>query len=77
MNWYKLKEEEVTSSVGTSIERGLSEKEVEKRLKRYGYNKLDEGKKPSALFVFLGQFKDFMVLVLLAATFISGVLGDT
>jgi Ca2+-transporting ATPase len=76
MNWYKLEEREVTSSVGTSIKTGLTEKEVEKRLKKYGPNKLDEGKRPSALFVFLGQFKDFMVLVLLAATFISGVLGE-
>jgi Ca2+-transporting ATPase len=76
MNWYKLKEQEVTSSVGTNIEKGLTEKEVEKRLKKYGENKLDEGKRPSALFVFLGQFKDFMVLVLLAATFISGMLGE-
>ncbi|WP_066150378.1 calcium-translocating P-type ATPase, SERCA-type [Halalkalibacter krulwichiae] len=76
MNWYKLEENEVTSSVGTSIEQGLTEKEADKRLNKYGPNKLDEGKRPSALFVFLGQFKDFMVLVLLAATFISGMLGE-
>ncbi|GAE24189.1 cation-transporting ATPase [Halalkalibacter wakoensis JCM 9140] len=76
MKWYKLEEEEVTSSIGTSMEKGLTEKEAEKRMKKYGANKLDEGKRPSALFVFLGQFKDFMVLVLLAATLISGLLGE-
>ncbi len=65
MNWYQLKEDEVTKSVGTNKEKGLSQKEVEKRLKTYGSNKLEEGKRPSALFVFLGQFKDFMVLVLI------------
>lgn len=76
MNWYQLEEHEVTASVATDKDKGLSQQEVEKRLKSYGPNKLDEGKRPSALFVFLGQFKDFMVLVLLAATFISGMLGE-
>lgn len=76
MNWYQLSETEVTKSAVTNKEKGLSQKEVEKRLKSYGANKLDQGKPPSALFVFLGQFKDFMVLILLAATFISGILGE-
>ncbi|WP_144450905.1 calcium-translocating P-type ATPase, SERCA-type [Halalkalibacter nanhaiisediminis] len=76
MNWYQLSETEVTKSAATNKEKGLSQKEVEKRLKSYGANKLDQGKPPSALFVFLGQFKDFMVLILLAATFISGILGE-
>ncbi len=67
---------EVERSTGTNGTKGLSDKEAQKRLKQYGENKLDEGEKPSALLVFLGQFKDFMVLVLLAATLISGLLGE-
>ncbi|NEU29429.1 calcium-translocating P-type ATPase, SERCA-type [bacterium LRH843] len=76
MNWYQLKEKDVVATVKTDKDQGLSPKEAEKRLKTHGPNKLDEGKRSSALAVFLGQFKDFMVLVLLAATFISGMLGE-
>jgi Ca2+-transporting ATPase len=42
----------------------------------HGLNELDEGEKQSALLLFFSQFKDFMVLVLLAATLISGLLGE-
>ncbi|WP_216828044.1 cation-translocating P-type ATPase [Alkalihalobacterium elongatum] len=76
MKWYEMEVNEVERSTGTNGTKGLSDKEAQKRLKQYGENKLDEGEKPSALLVFLGQFKDFMVLVLLAATLISGLLGE-
>ncbi|OLO40834.1 ATPase [Alkalihalophilus pseudofirmus] len=76
MKWYEMEVNEVERSTGTDGIQGLSDKEAQKRLKQYGENKLDEGEKPSALLVFLGQFKDFMVLVLLAATLISGLLGE-
>ncbi|MCH6268930.1 calcium-translocating P-type ATPase, SERCA-type, partial [Neobacillus citreus] len=55
---------------------GLSAEEVKKRVKQYGLNELEEGEKQSALLLFFSQFKDFMVLVLLAATLISGLLGE-
>ena len=56
---------------------GLSEKEAEKRLLEYGHNELMERKKASAISIFFSQFKDFMVMVLLAATLISFSLGET
>lgn len=55
---------------------GLSEKEAEKRLKEEGENVLSEGKKSGAIMLFLGQFKDVMVMILLAATAISVLLGE-
>lgn len=55
---------------------GLSEEAAQKRLKQVGLNQLTEGEKSSWLSIFIDQFKDFMVLVLLAATFISGLLGE-
>ncbi|WP_078554781.1 calcium-translocating P-type ATPase, SERCA-type [Bacillus alkalicellulosilyticus] len=76
MKWFEMEVNEVERSTGTSQASGLSKKEAENRLKKYGENKLDEGEKPSALLIFLNQFKDFMVLVLLAATLISGLLGE-
>nr|WP_245534004.1 calcium-transporting P-type ATPase, PMR1-type [Effusibacillus pohliae] len=55
---------------------GLTSKEVEERRLRYGENRLSEGEHVSLLSLFLNQFRDFMVLVLLAATLISGLLGE-
>ncbi|RXY99325.1 calcium-translocating P-type ATPase, SERCA-type [Fictibacillus sp. S7] len=76
MNWYELSKEEVERLTGSNLETGLSEKDSQRKLKTAGYNQLQEGKKPSALLVFFAQFKDFMVLVLLAATLLSGLLGE-
>ncbi|USK30521.1 calcium-translocating P-type ATPase, SERCA-type [Bacillus sp. CMF21] len=76
MKWHEIGPEEVLQSINTSRENGLSEKDVQKRVKHHGFNELKEAEKPSAFLLFLEQFKDFMVLVLLAATLISGLLGE-
>ena len=55
---------------------GLTQKEVEKSYKRYGSNKIQVKKKVSPVKIFLEQFSDFMVLVLLASTAISFFMGD-
>ena len=56
---------------------GLSTREAEKRLKTYGLNQLENKKKTSSLKILLSQFNDFMVWVLIGATVISGLMGDT
>ena len=56
---------------------GLSSREVEKRLEEFGLNELKHKKKKFPLMIFLSQFNDFMVWVLLGATIISGIMGDT
>lgn len=56
---------------------GLDSKAVEERIKTYGKNKMDEGKRRSFATMFFSQFKDFLILVLLVAAIISGVLGET
>lgn len=76
MNWYEMGREEIEKITNSNSQSGLSENEVEKRLKKFGENVLQQGEKPSAILLFLSQFKDFMVLVLLAATLISGLLGE-
>jgi Ca2+-transporting ATPase len=76
MNWHALRTHDVEKKVNTNMASGLTEKEAKKRLKQFGTNELKEGKKPSALLLFFGQFKDFMVLILLIATVISGFLGE-
>jgi Ca2+-transporting ATPase len=76
MKFHQMNKNDVEEALNTDLSSGLSEEEVKKRRKQYGYNELEEGEKQSAILLFLSQFKDFMVLVLLAATLISGLLGE-
>lgn len=57
-------------------EMGLTSIEAKKRLKENGENRLESGKKQSVVMLFLSQFKDVMVLILLAATVISAFMGE-
>jgi Ca2+-transporting ATPase len=76
MKFHEMKIEQVEKALETDFSSGLSQEEVTKRKSEHGLNELDEGEKQSALLLFFSQFKDFMVLVLLAATLISGLLGE-
>ncbi|MGB9809725.1 MAG: cation-translocating P-type ATPase, partial [Caldanaerobacter sp.] len=56
--------------------KGLTSQEVQKRLLKYGPNVLEEGRGVSPVQIFLNQFQDFMVMVLLVATLISALMGE-
>ncbi|MFP4974548.1 calcium-translocating P-type ATPase, SERCA-type [Paenibacillus sp. CN-4] len=75
-NWHKLGTEELERLFGVDPRTGLDEGEAAGRLERTGANELSDGKKISPLTLLLNQFKDFMVLVLMGATLISGLLGE-
>ena len=60
----------------TTTAEGLSASEVQKRIAKYGNNELQEKKKVPPWLLFLLQFKDFMILILMAAAVLSGVMGD-
>lgn len=55
---------------------GLTTKEATKRLFEYGENRLQSEKKISALKIFAGQFRDLMIMILLASTVISVIMGE-
>ncbi len=74
-NWHTMPVADCLEGLGTS-QSGLSLEEVEARRREFGPNQLAEGVKVSLLTVFLNQFRDFMIIVLLAATLISGLLGE-
>ncbi|OLS42047.1 calcium-translocating P-type ATPase, SERCA-type [Bacillus sp. MRMR6] len=76
MKFHEMEIKQVEKVLDTDFSSGLSPETVMKRIEQHGYNELDEGEKQSALLLFFSQFKDFMVLVLLAATLISGLLGE-
>ena len=73
--FYKMAEREVRLELNGS-EEPLTERQVEEKRAKYGANELVEGKKKSTLQLFLEQFKDFLVIILIVAATISGLLGD-
>lgn len=76
MKWYQLKVDEVERKLHVHTKRGLTRKQVEERQKQFGFNKLETSKKQPIWVIFIKQFQDFMVLILLAATLIAGLLGE-
>lgn len=76
MKFHEMEISKIEKALETDFSSGLSQEQVKHRLKTNGFNELDAGEKQSALLLFFSQFKDFMVLVLLAATLISGLLGE-
>ncbi|MBQ9729865.1 MAG: calcium-translocating P-type ATPase, PMCA-type [Clostridia bacterium] len=75
MNYYSESKESVLKALETDPSQGLSQEEVNRRLEKYGENKLKEKKKKTNLQRFLEQFKDVMILILLAAAAISFVVA--
>jgi len=67
---------ELEKSLVTDLSCGLSSTEAQERLKEYGPNQLVEKKGPSAFSIFLGQFNNFIIWVLLGAAIISGFLTE-
>ncbi|QTL98683.1 HAD-IC family P-type ATPase [Iocasia frigidifontis] len=75
MKYYQEKIEEIFSTLNTDIE-GLSNKEAEKRLTKYGENKLSVKKERSKLLLFFSQFKDILTIMLLVASTLSLFIGS-
>ncbi|MFC5542146.1 MAG: cation-translocating P-type ATPase [Bacilli bacterium] len=76
MKYHAMNMGEVEKEFNTSILDGLTDSEAKKRLEQYGYNELEKHKKQSDLLLFLSQFKDFLVIVLLVAVILSLLLGE-
>ncbi|PWA13452.1 calcium-translocating P-type ATPase, SERCA-type [Pueribacillus theae] len=76
MNWFGKEVDEIEKELNSNIQKGLTSKQAAKKLEKHGLNQLDEPERKSALLIFLSQFKDFLIVVLLAATLISGLLGE-
>ena len=74
--FYQLEKEEVVEVV-KSKHQGLSEKEVFQRQQQDGKNVLEESKPKPVWLIFLEQFKDLLVLILIAAAIISMISGET
>ncbi len=76
MNWYMKNNHELIEKLESNFEKGLSQKEVDSRLEKYGQNSLKEEKTSSFLSKIIAQFADFLVLILIAAAIISALVGE-
>ncbi|GAW93944.1 cation-translocating P-type ATPase, partial [Calderihabitans maritimus] len=74
--WYQLSPSEVVEALASDPVNGLTDAEAEMRRESFGPNQLKDSRKISLLHIFFSQFTDFMVLVLLAATLVSALLGE-
>ncbi|WP_404446060.1 calcium-translocating P-type ATPase, PMCA-type [Sutcliffiella horikoshii] len=72
--FYKLPFEEVMKSIEVTKD-GLSDTEVKKRQEQYGFNELGEEQRKSTFRVFMEQFKDFLVIILIVAALLSAFVG--
>jgi Ca2+-transporting ATPase len=75
MQWHQMSSEAVAEYLKTT-RRGLSAEEGRRRLSEHGPNVLSEAQPRTSLWMFIDQFKDFMIIVLLAAAVVSGLIGE-
>ena len=75
VDWYFIEADEALQRLDASAD-GLSASEATRRLVEHGPNAIPETRHRSLPAMLLGQFTDFMILVLLAAALISGLIGE-
>lgn len=73
--FYQMTKEEVRQQVN-GYQESIRPEDVEAHQKKYGKNELAEGKQKKPIQIFLEQFKDFLVIILIISAIISGFLGD-
>lgn len=74
--FYNRTVEDAVKVLESNLQNGLTEEEAEKRLIKHGLNQLQGKKGVSPFTVFLGQFKDFIIWILIGAALISGFLQE-
>jgi len=74
-NWYSSKRRTLMDELNVNEDIGLSSDEAERRIVQYGLNQLDKGEKKSPLMLFIEQFRDPLIFILLAALIISVIIG--
>lgn len=74
--WHVLSAAEVAQGLGVNPQTGLNLDEAERRMAVYGPNEIQEQRRRRPWRMFLDQFTDFMILVLIAAALVSGLIGE-
>ena len=76
IHWHAREAEQVIRDLETDSVQGLAEQEVAARLERYGTNELRKEEGISPLTLFLNQFKNVLVIILLVAIVLSALVGE-
>ena len=63
--WHSLNNEQLAQQLSTDLQQGLGKSEIKQRLAEYGLNQFEESKGRLIWHVFVDQFRDFMIMVLL------------
>jgi Ca2+-transporting ATPase len=75
-NWHSIEAAQVLKELNTDPHKGLNEDEVKSRLGKYGYNELKKEEGISPLTLFINQFKNILIIILLIATVLSALVGE-
>lgn len=74
--WHSIDAEQVLKELDTDIHKGLTDDKVRGRLEEYGYNELKREERVSPFSLFVGQFKNILIIILLIATVLSAIVGE-
>src|SRR4030065_1525005 len=74
-NWHNLEASDLLVSLDSKRD-GLSQEEAQHRLAEFGHNELTAGEKISPWKIFLEQFKNFLIIILLVAVILSAIVGE-
>jgi len=74
LHWHAVETDEVLRALNVTSQ-GLTVQEAQERLKKHGYNELKKKKRRTSLQIFLDEFKDIFILLLIAATIFSAIVG--
>jgi len=74
--WHMLQPTELFGKLQTDPQNGLSQADAEERLQEYGTNELKEGERTTFFQMIVDQLNNFIVIVLIVSSILSGLLGD-
>ena len=74
--WHSMQAAEVLKELDTDIHKGLTEDAAKRRIEKYGYNELKKEEGVSPLTIFINQFKNILIIILLIATVLSALVGE-
>ena len=74
--WHRCSAQQTAQALGVELPSGLSSERAGQALARHGPNRLVEQRRRDLGSILLGQFSDFMILVLISAAVVSGLLGE-
>ena len=76
LQWHSTQIDSIIGQLDTDPRQGLTTEEAKRRLQVHGYNELREEAKTSPLVLFINQFKNTLIIILIVATVLSALIGD-